>query len=505
MAAGVSDFPTSLDTTSNQPTAATLSGIQLDGDGTANNIHSNVHGVTDTAVVALETKLGTGATAPTATAVLVGTGSGTSAWDTTPTFGAIAATTVDATTDFTVGGTVITDGAITDTGSLVITPTTDTIFANGTGVVIGHTAQISTGDLNEFQILGTGTPDSRMTLGRWSADAGTPEIHFIKSRNATIGSSTILQDNDPIFRLTGFADDGTDFANQAFQMLVEVDDASPAANDVGAAWAIRLAEGGGTAVRDVLRASAAGAIEVPVGSVFIGDTANDNMTQGLTINQGAADNEILALKSSDVVHGMTALTETDTFLKISKITATGGGTELRTFSTIVQSARIIGVGTGDNTGKTTSSQAVISLMAAKANGTSVSSPGTNANLVAIRDFATDATRFLFDIEGSAHADVEWTTYDTHDDLTLIRDMESELLLREDTAQTPRRHMLEQVGIIGQDSWHMENGKQRAMVDFTQLSMLHHGALIQVQDRFVTAEDRIKELETVIAGLLPAGE
>jgi hypothetical protein len=255
----------------------------------------------------------------------------------------------------------------------------------------------------------------------------------------------------------------------------------------------------------VLRASAAGAIEVPVGSVFIGDTANDNMTQGLTINQGAADNEILALKSSDVVHGMTALTETDTFLKISKITATGGGTELRTFSTIVQSARIIGVGTGDNTGKTTSSQAVISLMAAKANGTSVSSPGTNANLVAIRDFATDATRFLFDIEGSAHADVEWTTYDTHDDLTLIRDMESELLLREDTAQTPRRHMLEQVGIIGQDSWHMENGKQRAMVDFTQLSMLHHGALIQVQDRFVTAEDRIKELETVIAGLLPAGE
>jgi hypothetical protein len=176
----------------------------------------------------------TGFTVGTTTATAASTGNLADFAAAPFTAAAITGTTIDATTDFTVGGTVITDGAITDTGSLVITPTTDTIFANGTGVVIGHTAQISTGDLNEFQILGTGTPDSRMTLGRWSADAGTPEIHFIKSRNATIGSSTILQDNDPIFRLTGFADDGTDFANQAFQMLVEVDDASPAANDVGA-------------------------------------------------------------------------------------------------------------------------------------------------------------------------------------------------------------------------------------------------------------------------------
>ncbi|MAH47768.1 hypothetical protein CMI37_18245, partial [Candidatus Pacearchaeota archaeon] len=39
------------------------------------------------------------------------------------------------------------------------------------------------------------------------------------------------------------------------------------------------------------------------GTYFMNDTANGNMTQGLTINQGANDDEILALKSSDVAHG----------------------------------------------------------------------------------------------------------------------------------------------------------------------------------------------------------
>jgi hypothetical protein len=33
---------------------------------------------------------------------------------------------------------------------------------------------------------------------------------------------------------------------------------------------------------------------------------NTNMTAGLTINQGAADDEILAFKSSDVAHAYTA-------------------------------------------------------------------------------------------------------------------------------------------------------------------------------------------------------
>ena len=46
-------------------------------------IHNNVNG----AVLQIEEKLGTGDTTPSSGAVLIGTGTGTSAWDTTPTFG----------------------------------------------------------------------------------------------------------------------------------------------------------------------------------------------------------------------------------------------------------------------------------------------------------------------------------------------------------------------------------------------------------------------------------
>jgi hypothetical protein len=66
--------------------------------------------------------------------------------------------------------------------------------------------------------------------------------------------------------------------------------------------------------------------------VLIGDTANAKMTQGLTINQGAADDEILSLKSSDVGHPFTTATEADTYAKFNKENAALGGVRLSGFS-----------------------------------------------------------------------------------------------------------------------------------------------------------------------------
>ena len=64
------------------------------------------------------------------------------------------------------------------------------------------------------------------------------------------------------------------------------------------------------------------------GIVSINDSANAGMTIGLTINQGANDNEILALKSSDVAHGMTTNLETDTFARFVKASGVGGGLKM---------------------------------------------------------------------------------------------------------------------------------------------------------------------------------
>lgn len=69
------------------------------------------------------------------------------------------------------------------------------------------------------------------------------------------------------------------------------------------------------------------------GKVYINDTSNANMTLGLTINQGAADNEILALKSSDVTHGLVQVAETDTFAAFKKWNDVGGGLHINTITT----------------------------------------------------------------------------------------------------------------------------------------------------------------------------
>ena len=91
------------------------------------------------------------------------------------------------------------------------------------------------------------------------------------------------------------------------------------------------------------------------GTLFIGDTANAQMTQGLTINQGAADNEAFALKSSDVTHAFISsgytTPETDTYFQITKQSATLGGT---TIASTAEDAAMTGVLTFYSQGGTAS-------------------------------------------------------------------------------------------------------------------------------------------------------
>ena len=75
------NFPSSLDSSTQQPTIA--SSDEMDDSGKEHDVvHTNHSG----AIIALETKLGSTDSNPVADAVLMGTGSGTSAWDTSPTF-----------------------------------------------------------------------------------------------------------------------------------------------------------------------------------------------------------------------------------------------------------------------------------------------------------------------------------------------------------------------------------------------------------------------------------
>jgi hypothetical protein len=155
------------------------------------------------------------------------------------------------------------------------------------------------------------------------------------------------------------------------------------------------------------------------GGIYIGDDANANVTQGLTINQGAADDEILAFKSSDVSHGMTLLTEDDTFAKFSKNSATAGGLSISGFSEGTMAYYMRAAHTTDDTGKTTSALGAFVLEGQLKSGTGITSLGANANIVAFRNNGT--TRFILDADGDSHEDVgtAWTNFDSHDDAKLL--------------------------------------------------------------------------------------
>ena len=126
------------------------------------------------------------------------------------------------------------------------------------------------------------------------------------------------------------------------------------------------------------------AILTDAGMLFLGDTANTKMTLGLTINQAGAADEILAFKSSDIAHGITDQTETDTYGFFRKGNATGGGlligglTEDR-FALFFQAFY-----TTDET--TWTAVPALSLGAYKKSGTNVGNAHADQVLVAVRTY-----------------------------------------------------------------------------------------------------------------------
>lgn len=133
------------------------------------------------------------------------------------------------------------------------------------------------------------------------------------------------------------------------------------------------------------------------GSLYVGDTSNANNTLGLTINQGGADDEIISLKSSDIAHGITDFTETDTFLKFAKVSPTNGGGLIDGFSKYISGFYLRSFYTKDDTTKSTSGLASILMVSSKKSGTGANAMGANANILALRNYTT--TTHIFDAEG----------------------------------------------------------------------------------------------------------
>lgn len=129
-------------------------------------------------------------------------------------------------------------------------------------MIVGNATGITTANDNDVQHLGTDNAGSSITLGRFSNTTASGHIDFVKSRNASIGGNTIVNDNDILGELRWYPADGADFATQAAIMHVEVDDASPAAGDIGTAFVWKNMPGGGGALTERMRLAADGTLTI---------------------------------------------------------------------------------------------------------------------------------------------------------------------------------------------------------------------------------------------------
>ena len=106
------------------------------------------------------------------------------------------------------------------------------ININGGILIAGHTASTTTsnGEGPFVQVKGT---DSRggASFMRHSADAAGCGLYIGKSRNATIGSNTVVQADDELGRITFSGDDGTDVNTVAVEIAAHVD-GTPGSNDM---------------------------------------------------------------------------------------------------------------------------------------------------------------------------------------------------------------------------------------------------------------------------------
>jgi hypothetical protein len=107
-------------------------------------------------------------------------------------------------------------------------------------VIVGNptSATLTATTAPQMQVHGTNTATSSYMAARYAADATMPYVFTAKSRNATAGSHTILQDNDGLGGIAMFGSDGTTFVRGA-EIYAEVD-GTPSSGSIPAALVFRV-------------------------------------------------------------------------------------------------------------------------------------------------------------------------------------------------------------------------------------------------------------------------
>lgn len=176
---------------------------------------------------------------------------------------------------------------ITASGQINATPATDWTFADATGVIVGHTAQVTMYTAAEIEMLGTADPDTTFAIGRWSADASGPTINLGKSRAAAIGTATVVQADDELGQIIFTGADGTDHraSGAIIRCLV---DGTPGTGDMPSRIAFYTSADGSESPVEAMRIDSAQAVTLGVAGTRLGVLKFSGNTSGVITMNGAA-------------------------------------------------------------------------------------------------------------------------------------------------------------------------------------------------------------------------
>ena len=229
----------------------------------------------------------------------------------------------------------------------------DTVYFTEVSLVFGHSAKqtVSDGDgatnlIPGYQFLGTAKADSSLLIGAWNTTNDrtvSPSLNFLKSGNATIGSSTIVASGETLGEITWFGDDGADFEAPAASIRSEVD-TTPGAGDMPGRLIFLTTADSGETLTEALRITSAQDVRVNdgggliVGSTSIqvtisdGDGATNLVPEVQVLGTTKADGSILVMVNSATA--TTAAAPSVNFVKSAH--ATVGS------NTIVASGEVLG-------------------------------------------------------------------------------------------------------------------------------------------------------------------
>lgn len=275
------------------------------------------------------------------------------------------------------------------------------------------------------------------------------------------------------------------------------------AADIGAAAANRprdLHLGRNAAIAGTLAVT--GAV---TGASFGGVVMSGGAVSGVVsaiLDQGAADGEILTLRSSDVAHGMTGVTDTTTYGFKRKYSGASGGLEISGLTEANVGIAFNPYVTTEDATRSTAAVGALNIQALLKSGTSTTSMSADRNILVVGN--NNTTRFILDTDGDSHQDVgtAWTNFHGHNDLEVLHILSAHVTRKNDPLRKhfvqwlkKDRSTLEQMRLVS------FNDDGHHFVNMSRLQMLTVGAVQQVGTRQQLLERVLRQIVEKNPGLV----